>query len=450
MQQRRQALLVDAGVQKGWHAADKYKVMRFARQESSRRRESERGQMIPLLALGLVTLMAVAALGVDIGYWRSQQRTEQSAADAAAIAGAIRAYYPTTAGTPAPVEVKAAAIAAASSNGIVDDGGVGNITVTVNDPPTNNTPPNAQATPYGAGAVEVIVAKNQPTFFSAVFGRTSQVVTTRAVAARAPDNGIQCLTQVDASSGLVFNAGNIDAVNCSVATNGSVSVGRGIDANAVTYYGSPPQGSTTKNGQPITPIHSTTPVVDPCFKISGCNYLQNTPIPPLTNGAIDATGRIIISGAGFPSYNVVKNCCSGAATFTPGLYYIYGGISGTVLGTGVTLVNVNGQVGSGSSFITAPSTFGPPDNAPTAGVAFYQPPNNTNYITNNGKSNTYVGLFYAPSAHFRSNGKLDKFSDLIIGGFQTNGNKTLTIDPSLNAALTLQASQATTHVALTE
>ncbi len=425
--------------------------MRIAKPRAPRRREGERGQMIPLLAFGLVALMAVAALGVDIGYYRSQQRTEQSAADAAAIAGAIRAYYPTTAGTPAPVEVKAAAIAAATGNGIVDDGGVGNTTVTVNEPPTNNTPPNAQATPYGTGAVEVLVAKKQPTFFSAVFVHTSQVVSTRAVAARVPDTDIACLTQLDPASGLAFNSGNIVAVNCSVATNGTIDVGGGIDANTVTYRGTAPQGTAlTKKGQTIAPVLSALPVVDPCFKISGCNYLQNTPIPPLTNGAIDATGRSIISGAGFPSYNVVKNCCTGVATFSPGLYYIYGGISGTILGTGVTLVNVDGQVGSGSSIVTAPSTFGPPDNAPTAGVAFYQPPGNVHDITNNGSANTYVGLFYAPSAHFTSNGKLDNFGDLIIGGFQTNGNKTLTIDPALNAALPLQASEASTHVALTE
>lgn len=406
--------------------------------------------MIPLLAFGIVAIIAIAALSVDVGYWRYQQRLEQSAADAGAIAGAIRAYYPTTAGAPAPAEVRSAAQTATSGNYFTDDSGVGVTRVDVSEPPTNNTPPNPQATPYAAGAVEVLVTKKQPTFFSAIFGHSFQLISARAVAARAPDVITQCLTQLDPSSGLSFNAGDIKAVNCNVATNGTVYVKNGIDANQVIYHGSAPSASISKNGKTIAAVRSSTPVVDPCFKITGCNYLQNTPIPPLTASAINASGRAIVSGAGFPSYNVVTNCCAAAVIFTPGLYYIYGGISGTVAGTGVTLVNVDGPITSGASVIIAPSTFGPPDNAQTAGVALYQPPSNTNNISNNGKSNTYVGLFYAPTAHFQSNGKLDNFGNLVIGGFQTNGAKTLTIDPSLNAALPLQQSQTTTHVALTE
>lgn len=406
--------------------------------------------MIPLLAFGIVAIIGIAALSVDVGYWRSQQRLEQSAADAGAIAGAIRAYYPTTAGVPAPVEVESAAQTATSENYFTDDNGAGVTKVTVNEPPANNTPPNAMATPYAAGAVEVIVAKKQPTFFSAIFNRPFQLISARAIAAHVADTITQCLTQLDPNSGLTLKAGNVDAVNCNVATNGTVNVKRGIDANKVLYHGNAPSASISKNGKPVPGVQSPTPVVDPCFKITGCNYLQNTPIPPLTASATNGFGRAIISGAGFPSYNVVMNCCAPAAVFTPGLYYIYGGITGTISGVGVTIVNVDGQIASGSSMITAPSTFGPPDNAPTAGVAFYQPPSNTSDITNNGSSNTYVGLFYAPTAQFRSNGKLDNFGNLVIGGFQTNGNKTLTIDPSLNAALPLQQSQTTTHVALTE
>ena len=415
-----------------------------------RARHRQRGQLVPLLAFGIVAIFAIAALSVDVGYWRYQQRLEQSAADAGAIAGAIRAYYPSSAGTPTPAEVKSAAQTATSGNYFTDDNGVGVTTVAVNEPPTNNTPPNAMATPYAAGAVEVIVTKKQPTFFSAIFGRPYQLISARAVAARTPDAITQCLTQLDPNSGLAFDAGNIVAVKCDVATNGSVNVKNGIDANQVVYNGSAPIGTISKNGVTVPAVQSSTPLVDPCFKIPGCNYLQNTPIPPLTTSAIDASGRATISGAGFPSYNVVTNCCSSATKFTPGLYYIYGGISGTITGTGITIVNVDGKVTSGSSVITAPSTFGPPDNAQTAGVAFYQPPNNKNDITNDGTPNTYVGLFYAPSAHFRSNGKLDNFGNIVIGGFQTNGNKTLTIDPAQNAALTLQQSQTTTHVALTE
>ena len=57
------------------------------------RRSGERGQILPLVAVGMITLMGMVSLAVDAGYWRYQQRLEQSAADSAAIAGAIRLNY---------------------------------------------------------------------------------------------------------------------------------------------------------------------------------------------------------------------------------------------------------------------------------------------------------------------------------------------------------------------
>lgn len=424
------------------------------KRERPARGHGERGQMIPLLAFALIVILGIAALTVDVGYWRYQQRLEQSAADAAATAGAIALFYPTTSGSPAPPEVEAAAQQAASDNGYKDDGGV-TVSVIVNDPPVNNTPPNAQATPYAPkSAVEAIITKSQPSFFGGIFGRKTQPVSARAVAVLQPDKTPQCLSQLLPNGGIGLNAGNIVAVNCSVAANGYVSVGRGIDATSLTYHGSVPSGSTTHNGISIAPIYSGTPIVDPCFKIPGCNYLQNTPIPPLDTTAINAIGMFVISAPPPPGYAVVKNCCL-AAKFNPGLYYIYGGISGAVTGTGVTLVNVDGASrvsGSGIANlnVTAPSTFGPPDNAPTAGVAFYQPPSNSNPITNNGLAATWEGLFYAPSAQFVSNGSPDTFSMLVIGSYAISGNKTLTINPALSPALGLTSAQATTHVALAE
>ena len=41
----------------------------------------------------MVVLMGAASLAVDVGYWRYQQRLEQSAADSAAIAGATELAY---------------------------------------------------------------------------------------------------------------------------------------------------------------------------------------------------------------------------------------------------------------------------------------------------------------------------------------------------------------------
>ena len=420
--------------------------------------QRQRGQMIPLLAFATLAILAMAALAVDVGTWRYQQRIEQSAADAGAVAGAIQLYYfPQTPGTPAPIEVRDAAQSATSLNGFTDDGGIGQTVVAVNNPPTNNTPSNVGATPYPPGAaVEVIVTKQQPTYFASVFGRKSQAVYARAVAVRVPDVNPVCLEQLDTTTGLQLSSGNVNAVKCSITTNGPVNVGRGIVANDLYYYGSPPPPITNSSGATVAPINSATPNPDTCYKIPGCNYLQNTPIPKLTVGATRASGQTLFTAPAPPGYLVINGPISGTVKFNPGLYYIYGGIGATVSGTGVTLVNVDGPSvigggGGGAIDISAPASFGPPDNAPTAGVAFYQPPTNPNtLIKNNGTPTVWNGLYYAPNATFTSNGKPDTYSSLIIGNFKINSTNTLTVDPSLNPATAVSTNQLSTHVILSE
>ena len=65
-----------------------------------------------------VVLMGMTALAVDVGYWRNQQRLEQTAADAAAIAGADELGYPALA------DWSTAAKNDAAANGFTDNGGV--------------------------------------------------------------------------------------------------------------------------------------------------------------------------------------------------------------------------------------------------------------------------------------------------------------------------------------
>lgn len=415
--------------------------------------------MIPLLAFATLAILAMAALAVDVGTWRYQQRIEQSAADAGAVAGAIRLYYsPLTPGTLAPVEIRDAARNATSTNGFTDDAGIGQTVVAVNNPPTNNTPSNVGATPYPPGsAVEVIVTKQQPTYFARVLGRLSQAVSARAVAVRVPDINPVCLEQLETSSGLLLSSGNVVAVKCSITTNGPVDVGKGTVANDLYYYGGAPSTSLTdSSGASVSPINQASANPDTCYKIPGCNYLQNTPIPPLSIGATIAIGQTLFTAPAPPGYLVINGPILGNVKFNPGLYYIYGGISASVSGTGVTLVNVNGPSvigggGTGAIDISAPASFGPPDNAPTAGVAFYQPPTNLfTTIRNNGTPTVWNGLYYAPNATFTSNGKPDTFSTLIIGNFRMNSSNTLTINPSVNPVTAVSTNQLSTHVILSE
>ncbi|MGH7755143.1 MAG: TadG family pilus assembly protein [Vulcanimicrobiaceae bacterium] len=397
-----------------------------------RRRHSERGQLLPLLAAGVVVLLGMVALAVDVGFWRYQQRLEQAASDSGAVAGAIRLYYPTTtqSGSTAPVEVTAAARTAAGSDGFTDDGGVGNVSVTV------NSPPQASATSYPSNtAVEVTVKRKQPVFFAGIFGNTNQFVSTRAVAAIKP-NSSNCIYQLDPHGALqMVPPGYIGAVNCGIAVNGQIPTGT-ISAKSLSYSGPAPGASLIP---PLIAQQSLT-INDPCLTISGCAYLQRMTFPP-ASGAANASGMTTLNPG------VYTNCCANITTLNPGVYYFYGGItSGTITGNGVTVVNVDGGVtfnGHNGMSITAPTT------GPTAGIAFYQPPSNANPYTGNGKPGYFQGLFYAPTATYSTNGNGDTFGYLVVGGTNVTGNKPLTVDPTLSPGTVDLQAQAT-HVVLTE
>ena len=46
---------------------------------------NQRGQVYPLFGLLLVALLGFAALSIDMGYYRYQQRLQQTATDSAAV-----------------------------------------------------------------------------------------------------------------------------------------------------------------------------------------------------------------------------------------------------------------------------------------------------------------------------------------------------------------------------
>ncbi len=58
------------------------------------RRNSEAGQALAITIVVMVALIGFAGLGVDMGMLRYEKRLQQSAADAAAIAGANDVAFP--------------------------------------------------------------------------------------------------------------------------------------------------------------------------------------------------------------------------------------------------------------------------------------------------------------------------------------------------------------------
>jgi hypothetical protein len=123
-----------------------------------------------LIYTGLMVgiLLAFGGLAVDAGMWYATKRSAQSAADAAALTGALEEARGSTSTT-----VETMAKADAERNGFSATTGA---TVTINNPPTSG--PSAGV----SGAVEAIVEQPVPSFLSSVLYGEQVTVAARAVA----------------------------------------------------------------------------------------------------------------------------------------------------------------------------------------------------------------------------------------------------------------------------
>src|SRR4051794_12813270 len=125
-----------------------------------------RGAVEIVMALALPVVVGMAGLGVEAGKWYLVKRQAQTAADTGAFAGALEM----AAGTGG--NAKSAAVQESSRNGFTQGG---NVTVTVNIPPTSGS----QA--LKPNAVEVIVTRNEPLLFAALFLSAPTQIVARAV-----------------------------------------------------------------------------------------------------------------------------------------------------------------------------------------------------------------------------------------------------------------------------
>jgi hypothetical protein len=122
-------------------------------------RRRAHGQVIVIFAIFLTVLMGAAALALDVGMALLEQRTQQNAADAAALAGAR--HLPANFG---PSEGQARALATA--NGYTD--GVADVGVEVTFPTRSQ--------------IEVCISNSRAPLFAQLFGINSWDIEARAVA----------------------------------------------------------------------------------------------------------------------------------------------------------------------------------------------------------------------------------------------------------------------------
>src|SRR5579862_745810 len=179
---------------------------------------SDNGQTLVLVAVSVMMLMMMAALGVDVGWLHYQKEQMQKAADASALAGAEAMTYGSNWSQAAQND--------ATANGYQN--GQNGITVTVNSPPKIDPIFKGKA-----GYVEAIVTQARPTFFMKVAGWSSVNVSARAVASTTA-SGSGCIIALDPtdSNTLLLNGNVSVSSSCGVFVNSSSSQALNINGNS--------------------------------------------------------------------------------------------------------------------------------------------------------------------------------------------------------------------------
>jgi len=368
---------------------------------------NRRGAILLLIAVSMVALMGLVVIAIDGGKLQNRKRLTQTAADAAALAGAIEKWRGR------PDSVIPSAKSEANRNYFND--GTGGITVDVDpNPSTGNF--------TGPDFVTVLVSKRWPSVFAGFFGIDSVMVRAQAVAGVAPDTRT-CLVALDPTASKAIDVGpngSIDASGCGVVVNSNADDALYVKGNADLTGGSiaVTGGVDPSGGGPISPTPSTgaPPTPDPLA------YLTMPTVPNTCDFTPSGTYQTAVTlSPGTYCGNIdVQN---GTVTLNPGVYFMRGATlrvransTLTTAGAGVNIVMTDsagnyGIVDFASNALVTLSACTVYDAAtcPLAGVLFYQGPNAPADVVNefgSGADSFLNGTLYFPTQiiHVKSGG----------------------------------------------
>ena len=352
-----------------------------------------------MAAFSLIALCALVGLAADTGYFFDYKRQMQTAADAAALAGAEQLRRGGNG------QIVSAADAAAASNGFTNN--VSGTSIAVHIPPSSG-----YYTSDGS-YVEAIISQTRPTLFMGILGLQSANVSARAVAGvQDSPNCIYALSQT--GTGLATNgSGSSLSAACGIVVNSSLNAGSGaVFGTSVaitgTYSGScstsDPSGCRT--GVPPQP-DPLAQLADPQY--SGCDFGAPTPVN-VSGGVVTLNPGVYCNGISITS--------GASVTFQPGVYILNGGglsVNGnsTIQGPGVTFYNTARGNYSYAAVNLTGGTLGflsAPTSGPTEGILFFQdrtitPKSNqsTNVIAGSSNLN-FNGSFYFPTTNLTFSG----------------------------------------------
>ena len=254
---------------------------------------SRRGNTALLFSLSLPVIVGTAGLGVETGYWYFKQRELQTAADVAAVAGAVEKRS----GGDMSL-ITSTARAEAIEHGFVAAEG----TIDVNAPPASGDHQDNRS-------VEVLLTMPVTRFFSKIFSNEEVTMNARGVA-RHEDGGQACILALhpEESGAVTFTGNALTLINgCNVMSNSlsdsSLIVNGSADVTVPCALAA--GGVSVDDGLTLTDCPEAQSNVPPA-----ADPFKNLPEPSVTGPCL-----------ALPAGNV-------AATLTPGRYCSGGPLKG--------------------------------------------------------------------------------------------------------------------------
>lgn len=400
----------------------------FRRFLSCRSRTGESGNVAIIFAFTLPVVVGGAGLGVETSYWYYSSLRLQSAADAAAYAGAIEKI----AGSDNPT-ITSTATQSATSNGL------GNGTIVVNTPPASG--PNT-----GKKAVEVILTQNLDRIFTSIFSQSKVPEQARAVALIS-DGSKSCIDALNpsASQAALFSG------NTNVKLSGCVIMANSIANDAIKVQGSAAlqtdclvtSGGVSLNNPPVmvckSAITGALPVSDPYASL---------PTPTASNPCQNINGNKNAQTIQPGTYCSGMNL-NGNVTLSPGVYVVQGSLkinAGAVInGSGVTIFMAGSNTVSMNGNATV--TLSAPTSGTYSGVLFYGDRTGTaaQSTFNGTATSSMTGAIYFPRQQVNYLGNFsgqNGCTQVVADTIQWSGNSTINQDCSSLGMKTLPAAQS--------
>jgi len=318
------------------------------------------GATVPVVALSITALIGFAGLGTEVANWYSVRRDMQGATDAAAFSAALAKSRPP--GTPALITAQAKSVTA--QQGFKD--GVNGVVVAVNNPPVIGS---YSANPF---AIEVTMRQPQTPLLSALFIKSSPILTTRSVALLSSSKNCMFVMNSKAPKALDMSSGAYIDMNCGVVVNSSSNQAAAFSGTIKTpnvdivgnYSGSINSKVTTGVAPVSDPLYYVPP---PTWLVGSCDKINYS----VSSGAVSISPGVYCGGITIDG--------SADVTALPGTYILMGGglnvAGGKLSGNGVTFYNTGNML---YSYAPVQMQNGPvislaaPTSGSLSGILFFQ------------------------------------------------------------------------------